>query len=140
MAGPNEPNNESVRVDLPLPTAGKPPKPNIKPHETVRIQFPFHDSRDAAAAQSFRAPSPSAIAPAPPTPDSLPLEPRKETAGISPAPAAEKAQPFVATPNLAPRNPPVAVASAGKNRMLLWWILLGISAVILIIQIWTYFS
>ena len=43
-------------------------------------------------------------------------------------------------PYVGPQNFSAAVASAGKKPMLLWWILLGLSAMILIIQIWTYFS
>jgi hypothetical protein len=34
----------------------------------------------------------------------------------------------------------IAAAPAQKNSMLLMWILLGVSALILIIQIWTYLS
>ena len=43
MAGPNEPNNETVRVDLPPPTPGKSPDPNIRSRETVRIQLPVRE-------------------------------------------------------------------------------------------------
>jgi len=46
----------------------------------------------------------------------------------------------MAMPNVVPQNPPIAVASTEKSSMLLYWMLLGISALILIIQIWTYFS
>jgi hypothetical protein len=38
------------------------------------------------------------------------------------------------------QDPSIVAAPAGKNSMLLMWILLGVSALILIIQIWTYFS
>jgi hypothetical protein len=37
-------------------------------------------------------------------------------------------------------QPPIAAAPAEKGSMLLYWVLLGVSALILIIQIWTYFS
>jgi hypothetical protein len=79
--------------------------------------------------------------------DSVPLEPRTETARISlvaaPSPVGtqiKNAQPFVATPDLASRDPLVAVAPPKKSPMLLWWVLLAVSALILIIQIWTYLS
>jgi hypothetical protein len=34
----------------------------------------------------------------------------------------------------------IAAGSGEKSPMLLWWILFGVSALILIIQIWTYLS
>jgi hypothetical protein len=54
--------------------------------------------------------------------------------------AQKKTQPLIAMPNVVPQNPRIAVAPAEKGSMLLYWMLLGISALILIIQIWTYFS
>jgi len=47
---------------------------------------------------------------------------------------------MIAMPNIVPQNPPIAVAPVEKRSMLVYWMLLGISALILIIQIWTYFS
>jgi hypothetical protein len=147
MAGQNEPNNESVRLDLPLPTAGQPPDSNLKSRETVRIQLPVRDAQHAEPTQLVEPSSQPSVAPAPAAPPSAPFELTKETARISsappPHPAAtemEKAEGFVGVPKVAPHNPPVAVAAAGKNPMLFWWILLGISALILLIQIWTYLS
>jgi len=54
--------------------------------------------------------------------------------------AQKKTQPLIAMPNFVPQNSPIAVAPVEKSSMLLYWMLLGISALILIIQIWTYFS
>ena len=54
--------------------------------------------------------------------------------------AQKKTQPLMAMPNIVPQNLPIAVAPAEKSSMMLYWMLLGISALILIIQIWTYFS
>ena len=54
--------------------------------------------------------------------------------------AQKKTQPLIAMPEAAPQNPPIAVAPAEKSSMLLYWMLLAASALILIIQIWTYFS
>jgi len=47
---------------------------------------------------------------------------------------------MIAMPNIVPQNPPIAVAPVEKGSMRLYWILLAMSALILIIQIWTYFS
>ena len=52
----------------------------------------------------------------------------------------KKTQPLVAMPEAAPQNPAIAVAPVEKNAMPLMWLLLGVSAAILIIQIWTYLS
>jgi hypothetical protein len=46
----------------------------------------------------------------------------------------------MAMPDVIPQNPPIAVAPVEKSSMLMYWMLLGMSALILIIQIWTYFS
>jgi hypothetical protein len=147
MAGPNEPQKETARVDLPLPISAKSPDTSVKPRETVRIQLPVRDARDVAPTELFGPPNQSAVAPVPRTPDPVRLEPRKETARISPAlakgpaPAQMKnTEAFVATTNLGSQNAPGAVVPAEKKPMLLWWILLAVSALILIIQIWTYFS
>ena len=58
----------------------------------------------------------------------------------SPAAQMKKTEPLIAMPDVAAQNPSIALAPAEKNSMLLTWILLGVSALILIIQIWTYFS
>jgi hypothetical protein len=144
MADPNEPQEDAVRLKPPLPTAEKPT--DVKMRETVRIQMPLRDDRDSASTQFFRPSNPSA-AQLTPVSDSVPLEPRKETMRISLVAASgpvgteiKTPQPFVPTPDLASGNPLVAVAPAKKNPMLLWWLLLGVSALILIIQIWTYLS
>jgi hypothetical protein len=54
--------------------------------------------------------------------------------------AQKKTQPLIAIPQVTPQNPPIAVAPAEKRSMLLYWVLFGVSALVLIIQIWTYFS
>ena len=151
MASPNEPNNESVRIDLPLPTAEKSPDPNIKPRETVRIQLPVREPLGKAPVHAPTEPrNPPSFSPLSasvmPAPESLSSGPKKETARIplvpDPLPSAGqmKNTQSVIMPNVAPRNPSSASAPAEKKPMLLYWILLGVSALILIIQIWTYFS
>jgi hypothetical protein len=172
MARPNEPNNETVRVDVPPPTPGKSPDPNIKSRETVRIQLPVHEPMGKAplhtpteppppaesAAQdlhlsqfsepvrppSFSPPLSASVTPAPESPSS---GPKKETARILPMPdpvpsaaGQMKNAPSVGPmPHVVPQNALIAVARE-KSATLLSWILLGVSAVILIIQIWTYLS
>jgi hypothetical protein len=144
MADSNEPQEDAVRLKPPLPTAEKPP--DVEMRKTVRIQMPLRDDCDSAATQFFRPSNPSA-AQLTRVSDSLPLEPRKETMRISPLAASgpvgteiKNPQPFAPAPDVASRNPLVAVAPAKKNPMLVLWVLLGVSALILIIQIWTYLS
>jgi hypothetical protein len=110
------------------------------------VQMPLPDDRDAASTQ-FVPPSHPSAAQLTPVSDSVPLEPKKETMRISLAAASSPVgtqindpEPFVPTPDVASGNPLVAAAPARKNPMLLWWVLLGVSALILIIQIWTYLS
>jgi hypothetical protein len=76
--------------------------------------------------------------------------PKKETARIPrmPDPLAKpvpnvqmkKTQPLIAMPHTAPKKASIAVAPAEKSIRPLCWVLLGVAATILIIQIWTYFS
>jgi hypothetical protein len=78
--------------------------------------------------------------PVPPT-----AGPKQETVRIplTPEPlrsSQKKTQPLIAMPAVVSQNPPIAVAPAEKSSMLVYWMLLAMSALILIIQIWTYFS
>ena len=151
MAEPDQPKKETVRIELPHPPVTPPPAPpapSVKPRETVRIQLPVRETGNAPV------PSPPQSAPAAPRPlsasvrpPSIPpsLGPKKETVRIplTPAPlgsAQKKTQPLIAMPNVVPQNPPIAVAPVEKSSMLMYWMLLAMSALILIIQIWTYFS
>jgi hypothetical protein len=55
----------------------------------------------------------------------------------------KKTQPLIAMPQITPQSASIAVAPTKKGEgmtMPICWTLLGVSAVILIIQIWTYFS
>jgi hypothetical protein len=162
MAEPDQPKKETVRIQLPIPPPTKPPQPGAKPHETVRIQLPVRQTGDKSA------PSPQAVSedisatnffptPKPPTvsgplsssvsPPPIPgaSGPKRETVRIpltaEPLRSAQKkTQPLIAMPTVVTQNAPIAVAPVEKSSMLLYWMLLGISALILIIQIWTYFS
>ena len=161
MAEPDHPKKETVRIELPPVT--KPPDPSVKPRETVRIQLPVRETGSPPV------PSPSQSAPGnisspnffpPPKPPaasrplsaSVPLPPvssesgpKKETVRIPLTPdplrsSHKKTQPLIAMPNVVSQNPPIAVAPVEKGSMRLYWMLLAMSALILIIQIWTYFS
>ena len=163
MAEPDQPKKETVRIQLPVPPPTKPAEPSVKPHETVRIQLPVHEtggppapsspqsvSEDISSTNFFPPPKPPTasrplFASVRPPPIPTPSGPKRETVRIplTPEPlrsAQKKTQPLMPMPNVMPQNPPIAVAPAEKSSMLLYWMLLGISALILIIQIWTYFS
>jgi hypothetical protein len=163
MAEPDQPKKETVGIQLPVPSPPNAPQQTVKPRETVRIQLPVREtgnspvpsssqsaSEDVSSTNFFPPPQPPAasrplsgsVSP-PPIPTSL--GPKKETVRIPLVPeplrsAQKKTQPLIAMPNVVPQNPPIAVAPVEKSSMLLYWMLLGISALILIIQIWTYFS
>ena len=163
MAEPDQPKKETVRIELPHPPVTKPPEPGVKPHETVRIQLPVRETgtppvpspsppppENISSPNFFPPPKPptasrplSASVSPPPIPP--PSEPKKETVRIplTPEPlrsSQKKTQPLMAMPNVVPQNPPIAVAPVEKNSILMYWMLLAMSALILIIQIWTYFS
>ena len=161
MAGLNEPNNDPVRVDVPLPTPGKSPDPNIKSRETVRIQLPvrepmgnlpFHNPTELAppagsTAQDlhpsqFSPPLSASVTPAPESPDSGPKKETLRVPLVSEPPVSQERMknPLMPMPHVVPQSSLIAAASREKNSMLLWWILLAVSALILIIQIWTYLS
>ena len=164
MAEPDQPKKETVRIELPHPpVTPPPPNPSVKPRETVRIQLPVRETgnspvpsspqsapEDISSTNFFPSPKPPA-APrplsAPVRPPSIPpsLGPKKETVRIPLMPeplrsAQKKTQPLIAMPDVIPQNPPSRWHRSRKGSMLLYWMLLGMSALILIIQIWTYFS
>ena len=163
MAEPDQPKKETVRIQLPVPPPTKPPEPSVKPRETVRIQLPVRETGrspvpsppqtapEDISSTNFFPPSkpPAAVRPlsgsVSPPPAAPPAGPKRETVRIPLMPeplrsAQKKTQPLIAMPNVIPQNAPIAVAPVEKTSMLLYWMLLGISALILIIQIWTYFS
>jgi hypothetical protein len=163
MAEPAQPKKETVRIQLPHPPVTKPSEPGVKPHETVRIQLPVRETGiptvpspsqsapgDISSTNFFPAPKPAGAsrplsASVSPLPVPSPSVPQKETVRIplTPEPlrsSQKKTQPLVAMPNVVSQNPLIAVAPVEKSSMLLYWMLLAMSALILIIQIWTYFS
>ena len=156
MTEPNEPKKETTRIAVSPEVAEKQPEANAKSRDTVRIQLPLREppvhvltepqpaGQEGGSPQFFQAPQPPPVPLNPvvtPAPDLPPSGPIKETVRI-PLPTVQmrKTQPLVAMPEVAPQSPSIVVAAEEKNPMALWWVLLGVSAVILIIQIWTYLS
>ena len=156
MTEPNEPKKETTRIPFTPATADKPADPNPKSRDTVRIQLPAREPpvhvltdpqpavHEAVPPQFFQPPQPqpgpasAQVAPAPDLPSSGPI---KETVRIPlSAVQMKKTQPLVGMPETAPQIPSIAVAPVEKNPMPLMWLLLGVCALILIIQIWTYLS
>lgn len=156
MTEPNEPKKETTRIPVAPEVAEKPPEPNVKSRDTVRIQLPLREApvhiltepqpavQEGGSPQFFQPPQPpgmplnAAVMPAPDLPSSGPI---KETVRIPlPAVQAKKNQPLVAMSEVAPQGASIAVAAEERNPMPLLWLLLGVSALILIIQIWTYLS
>ena len=161
MAESDQPKKETVRIQLPHPPVTKPSEPSVKPHETVRIQLPVRETGsrpvpspsqsatgNISSTNFFPPPNPPAAsrplsASVRPPPIPPPSGPKKETVRIPPEPlrsSQKKTQPLIAMPNVVSQNPPIAVAPVEKSSMLVYWVLLATSALILIIQIWTYFS
>jgi len=161
MAEPDQPKKETVRINQPVPPPTKPPEPSVKPRETVRIQLPTRETGGPPSPSSPQsAPedisstnfSPQPKPPAAPGPVSASVRPplippsvgpKKETVRMPPEPlrsAQKKTQPLMAMPDVIPQNPAIAVAPVEKSSMLMYWMLLGMSALILVIEIWTYFS
>ena len=156
MTEPNEPKKETTRIPVAPEVAEKPPEPNAKSRDTVRIQLPLREApvhiltepqpavQEGGSPQFFQPPQPppvplnTAVMPAPDLPSSGPI---KETVRIPlPAVQAKKNQPLMAMPEVALQGASIAVAAEERNPMPLLWLLLGVSALILIIQIWTYLS
>jgi hypothetical protein len=158
MAEPNEPKKETTRISVAPEAAEKPPGPNTKSSDTVQLPLgeppvrilaePGPVSKPAVqevVSPQFFPPQPpqqvpanASVMPAPDLPSSGPI---KETVRIPLRTVQmKKTQPLIAVPEMAPQNPLIAVAPVEKNSMPLLWFLLGVSAAILIIQIWTYLS
>ena len=150
---------DTTRITLPTrPPANAPPPPIAKPLIPPAASKPVQVSRFVpppvpSAAKSNLPISNTAGAPPPITP--LPMSPKKETARVTavlpapPAPATvqmKKTQPLIGMPPAAASEvTPVTVAPemlgiADKMPIALCWTLVGLSAVILIIQILNYIS
>ena len=161
MAEPDQPKKETVRIHLPHPPVAKPSEPGVKSHETVRIQLPVRETGappvpspsqsatgNISSTNFFPPPKPPAVSrplSASVAPIPSPSGPKRETVRIPLMPepsrsSEKKTQPLIAMPNVVSQNPPIALAPGEKASMRMYWMLLAMSALILIIQIWTYFS
>jgi hypothetical protein len=168
MADSNHPNEESVHLDLPPEGAPQAPSANLKPRDTVRIQLPPRPPPPPPPVIPVVSPPRPTREPLPivRSQDSIPSESKnqrarvevmpelkKETARIplvpeppsKPLPTVQmkKTQPLIPMPEAAARNASISVALVEQSTtipMALCWMLLGVSAIILIIQIWMYFS
>ena len=150
---PRQPSNKvplssPTQPSVPPQTSGAqslPPPPVFLPEPPTEIPAPE--------------PEPSAPPAVSAAPESTYPGPKKETARIAlmpepparPAPAVQmkKTQPLIPMPQITPQSAPIAVTLTEKAKgsammdaipMSTCWTLLVGSAVILIIQIWTYFS
>jgi len=165
----NTRSRDTVRIQLPPRQSPNklPHQPLDAPRPPARAVVPPSPfaSPEASSAPSPepvilsappRAPDPGSVSAAP---DSVSPGPKKETARVPvmpeppamPAPAVEmkKTQPLIAMPYITPQSASIAVAPTEKAEesaminaipMPICWALLVVSAVILIIQIWTYLS
>jgi hypothetical protein len=149
---------ETVRIQLPVRETGNAPvpsSPQSAPEDISSTNF-FPPPKPPAATRPLSASvHPSSVPP--------PLGPKKETVRIPlmpeplrsaqkktqplmampnvvPQKSQKKTQPLMAMPDVIPQNPPIAVAPVEKSSMLMYWMLLAMSALILVIEIWTYFS
>jgi hypothetical protein len=135
MADPNEPTKETNSIGVPPQPMAKEADPSAKARETVRIQLPSRQQSAAPGAVSSGPKKDMARIPLAPQPPSRPL----------PTIQMKKTQPLIAMPQIASESASVPAALAEESAadaipMPLCWLLLGVSAVILVIQIWTYFS
>jgi len=145
-AGINLPAHRSLTV--PAPPAGSPEYPKVV--NPPRFSLPSRPS-PAFSPKPSTASHPMASSSA-----GSSSEPKKETARIavspdphpkaSPAVQIKKAQPLVTMPEITLQSAPLTAATNNMSAIVdaipmpLCWALLGVSTVILIIQIWTYFS
>jgi len=154
MIEPNEPKKETTRISFAPVSAENPTEPNTNARDTVPLPIreapvrilpePVSADQKVVSPQFFQPPQPppaplaASVTPAPGVPSSGPI---KETVRIPLRTVQmKKTQPLVALPEVAPRNPSIALEPVEKNPTTALWLLLGVAAVILIIQIWTYLS
>ena len=164
-SGTNTRSRDTVRIQLPPRQSANtlPHQPLDAPTPPARAEVP-PSLFASPEASSIPSPEPAILSAPEPAPDpgsvsaapeSVSPGPKKETARVPvmpeppamPAPAVEmkKTQPLFAMPQITPQRPSIAVTAAAKGEenaipMPICWVLLGVSTVILIIQIWTYFS
>src|SRR5439155_1401553 len=129
MAETNEPKKETVRIKLPPRHASSASNSDSGPRDTIRINLPSRvPSGLSASSQTFKPPPPppSAAARAPVLP------------GLG--------QPPITAPEPITDTAPISIEAESASDAIesipvpLCWALVGVSALIFIIQVWTYFS
>jgi hypothetical protein len=135
MVDPNEPTKQTNSDGLPPQPMAQETDPSATTRETVRIQLPSRESSLVADAVSLGPKQDMARIPLTPQPPSRPL----------PTIQMKKTQPLIAMPQLAPESASIPVAfgeesAADAIPMPLCWLLLGVSTVVLVIQIWIYIT
>ena len=146
--GPDTKSRETVRIQLGL----RQPSDNLPSRIPAEPSPVLEPAAQVLTSPEAFPPSPGVQGPVPVAtlPAALSSSPKNETARIArmpdlprtPLPTVQmkKTQPLIAMPPTAPQRASIAVAPAQKSATPLYWVLLGISAIILIIQIWTYLS
>lgn len=169
MADSPGPKKETVRITFPTQPTATPDEAPSEKRDTVRINLPTRPPVSPSTNPAQTMPKPEAPAPRPPATTTgssaaaaMPLpvippadagSPKKETARITvlPDPPAKpnvqmkKTQPLIDMPAASAPETPLTVAPQTRvttDQILkpFCWALLGVSAAILIIQIWGYFS
>jgi hypothetical protein len=152
--GAGNESRDAVRINLPAHPPSTVPTPPARPSDSAKGVKP----------PQFFPPSPPSPA-SPPKPPAGPRPmasfsasspgPKKETARAavlpdlrpkaSPAVRMNRTQPLITMPEITPQSAPLTVATKDTSAIVdaipmpLCWTLLGVSTVILIIQIWNYF-
>ena len=155
--GPDTKSRETVRIQLGLRQPSDSPQrvrpvadklPRRIPTEPSPVLEPA--AQVLTSPEVFPPPVAQGAEPVTPLSGALSSSPKNETARIAHMPdlpskslstvQMKKTQPLIAMPHAAPQSASIAVAPVEKSAMPLCWMLLGVSAIILIIQIWTYLS
>lgn len=143
MAEPDDVRKQTVRIAPPAPGASG------ASGENPRIKLPARPPTSAPPPSVPQRTDERRLPPAPPAPG--PQEPKKETANVAEtarrtAVEMKKTQPLITMPEPAP-GPAAPLTFTPEPELPtqnipagLCWLVLGISTVILIIQIWNYFS
>ncbi len=162
--GASNESRETVRINLPARPPSTPSGPPVStaptplpPNAPPPLPWPPAPAPERPVASPAAPVNIPALAKLPDSPPSPPfgtsLSPKKETARIAPRPdptkpaptvQMKKTQPLITIPETVPQSAPLTVARDPVKIVdaipkPLCWAVLGVSAVILIIQIWNYF-
>ena len=136
MAGPSESQKQTAGIELSIPPAARSPDPTIKLRETAPIQLPLSESLDKERVRTPTEPQSNGGSAIQDATSAEFFGPSEQPSASMPLSDSVKRAPD----STSSQDPSIAAAPTEKNSMVLMWILLGVSALILIIQIWTYFS